>query len=244
MAVCALIAVTASLSGCGNDKKYVSVDNESTVTVTQTENTIVTTPENVTSNTEEINSTTFVETEHVKTEVASETVTDLENIRETTKIQQTSPAVTEKSTETATVTYEQMVANSQKNVVKYKKYCEEVLQGVNQIREDKGLEKLRLNDELSKAAMLRAMEMDYADKFSHLRPNGSKGFTILKEFNIKYTSAAENIACGYTTPAEVVKAWENSETHYNNMINESYTNIGIGYSLIDEKCYWVQLFAG
>lgn len=186
----------------------------------------------------------ITETETVVSETATEIIATTATVPAPVTEQQTSkPAVAETEKETQSITYDSLCEISVVNVQKYRAYSEKILENVNRIRKQENLSELKLNEELSKAAMLRALEMDYAGVFSHTRPNGNKGFTILKEFNVEYKAAAENIACGYYTAAEVVKAWENSTTHYKNMTNPKFTRLGVGYSRIGEKCYWVELFA-
>jgi uncharacterized protein YkwD len=65
---------------------------------------------------------------------------------------------------------------------------------------------------------------------------------MIKAFGISYRSAGENIAKGQSTPAQVVEAWWNSSGHRANILNSSYTQIGVGY-VADGK-YWVQMFIG
>lgn len=63
---------------------------------------------------------------------------------------------------------------------------------------------------------------------------------MIKNFGISYRAAAENIAKGQTTPEAVVNAWWNSEGHRKNMLNSSYTQIGVGY--VSDGNYWTQMF--
>ena len=47
---------------------------------------------------------------------------------------------------------------------------------------------------------------------------------------------------GYPTPQAVVDGWMNSEGHRANILNASYTVIGVGY--VPEGNYWTQMFIG
>ena len=78
--------------------------------------------------------------------------------------------------------------------------------------------------------------------FSHTSPTYGSPFDMMKSFGISYRAAGENIAKGQTTPAAVVNAWWNSEGHRQNMLNASFTQIGVGY-VADGK-YWTQMFIG
>ncbi len=99
---------------------------------------------------------------------------------------------------------------------------------------------LNLNEQLCVAACVRAVEMAYANKYSHTRPNGSKCFTVASE--MKISALAENIVYGYDSEDTVSLCWKYSLGHYKNMINSRFTEIGIGVFELDGVYYWVQLF--
>ena len=119
-------------------------------------------------------------------------------------------------------------------------YVKEVHKLVNEERAKEDLAPMALNSKLCKAAAERAAEL--ADTFSHYRPDGTLCFTILDEYNISYWGAGENIACYYTTPESVMTGWMNSEGHRENIMSNSFTDIGIGFYVKDGTRYWVQLF--
>ncbi|MFV0451363.1 MAG: CAP domain-containing protein [Propioniciclava sp.] len=58
-------------------------------------------------------------------------------------------------------------------------------------------------------------------------------------------AAGENIAYGQTTPAEVMDGWMNSSGHRANILNPSFTRLGVGrVEGADGRIYWVQVFGG
>ena len=65
---------------------------------------------------------------------------------------------------------------------------------------------------------------------------------MIKSFGISYKTAGENIAKGYKTPQAVVDGWMNSSGHRANILNASYTQIGVGY--VANGNYWTQMFIG
>lgn len=65
---------------------------------------------------------------------------------------------------------------------------------------------------------------------------------MMKSFGITYRTAVENIARGQATPAAVVNAWMNSAGHRANILNTSFTEIGVGY--VAPGNYWTQIFIG
>lgn len=108
-------------------------------------------------------------------------------------------------------------------------------------RAKEGLDPLTIDIKVQEAAQIRALEIETL--FSHTRPNGSSFSTVLKEQNISYKSAGENIAWGQRSPQDVVNAWMNSEGHRANIMNANYTKIGVGYSQNTQGTnYWSQLF--
>jgi uncharacterized protein YkwD len=76
--------------------------------------------------------------------------------------------------------------------------------------------------------------------FSHTSPTYGSPFDMIRDFDISYNSAGENIAQGQRSPEEVVQAWMNSEGHRANIMNGDYTHIGVGYN--ESGNYWTQMF--
>lgn len=121
-------------------------------------------------------------------------------------------------------------------------YVKQVVELVNKERNKNGLASLTMDSELNRAAALRAKET--VKSFSHTRPDGSSCFTALDEIGYSYFSAGENIAMGQSSPSEVVNAWMNSEGHRANILNSSFTKIGVGCHSNGSTLYWSQFFAG
>ena len=119
-------------------------------------------------------------------------------------------------------------------------FASQVLQLVNEERAKAGLQPLSTTSALSSAANKRAQEIKQS--FSHTRPDGSSTFTVLKEYNISYRTAGENIAYGQRTPQEVVTGWMNSPGHRANILNANFGKIGIGVHQSNGVYYWTQLF--
>lgn len=121
-------------------------------------------------------------------------------------------------------------------------FVDQVISKTNAERTKRGLAKLSKNTKLCQASQVRAKEI--VTKFSHTRPNGKTCFSILKDYSITYSTAGENIACGYATPADVVDGWMNSSGHRANILNKQYKSIGVGFYEKDGYRYWVQMFIG
>ena len=121
-------------------------------------------------------------------------------------------------------------------------YENEVIRLVNEIRAENGLKPLTANWELSRVARYKSQDMADNRYFSHTSPTYGTPFQMIKAFGLSYRSAGENIAYGYRTPKAVVDGWMNSSGHRANILNASYTQIGVGY--VAGGHYWTQMFIG
>lgn len=119
----------------------------------------------------------------------------------------------------------------------------QVINLTNQQRKKRGLPPLKANWELSRVARYKAQDMRDKNYFSHTSPTYGSPFTMIKNFGLSYSSAAENIAAGQSTPQSVVNAWMNSPGHRANILNPNYTEIGVGYAKGGSYgYYWSQMF--
>ena len=125
------------------------------------------------------------------------------------------------------------------------RYKAEVLYYTNQARASHGLAALSpAAANLSQAAQVRANETIIS--FSHTRPNGSSAFTVLGEYSVNFSWAAENIAylsIDYSA-ADVVQMWMDSPGHRKNILNPNLKSLGVGYAVNGRLVYATQLFIG
>lgn len=121
-------------------------------------------------------------------------------------------------------------------------YESEVIRLVNEIRQQNGLRPLAANWELSRVARYKSQDMRDNGYFSHNSPTYGTPFQMISAFGLSYRTAGENIAKGYASPQAVVNGWMNSSGHRANILNASYTQIGVGY--VSKGNYWTQLFIG
>lgn len=121
-------------------------------------------------------------------------------------------------------------------------YEQEVIRLVNEIRAENGLNPLTYDWELSRVARYKSQDMKDNRYFSHTSPVYGSPFQMIKSFGLTYRTAGENIARGYATPQAVVNGWMNSSGHRANILNASFTRIGVGY--VAGGNYWTQMFIG
>lgn len=121
-------------------------------------------------------------------------------------------------------------------------YEREVIRLVNAERAKYGLAALTEDAALTRTARMKSQDMHDRGYFDHNSPTYGTPFQLMKSQGITYRTAGENIAMGYRTPEAVVNAWMNSSGHRANILNASYTKIGVGY--VESGNYWTQHFTG
>lgn len=123
-----------------------------------------------------------------------------------------------------------------------------IIEMVNQLRKEQGLNPVERNQVLTDAANIRAIETETS--FSHTRPNGLEPFTVLKQSGTEYPfiMAGENLAMAtyhrddeYMTQL-IFQGWVDSEDHYTTMINPDFEEIGVGVHYDGDILYVTQFF--
>ena len=124
-------------------------------------------------------------------------------------------------------------------------YQQQVLELVNKERSKNGLSPLTLDYSLSNVATKKSQDMINKNYFDHTSPTYGSPFDMMKQFGISYRSAGENIAKGQRTPQEVMNEWMNSAGHRANILNSSFTKLGVGIAKDSNgTLYWTQMFIG
>lgn len=128
----------------------------------------------------------------------------------------------------------------------------EVIRLVNVERAKRGLPPLQYNPTLEGSAQIYAEDMAEDGFFGHVSPEGETLEQRMEQSGFferfydrgcictEHYTLGENLARGQKTPDEVMKAWMNSPSHRDAILNPEFTDIGIGiYAGI-----WVQHFGG
>lgn len=97
----------------------------------------------------------------------------------------------------------------------------------NNNRGEYNLPPLIENASLSKAAYLKALDMEKNGYFNHVSPSGISPWHWFDLAGYNYRYAGENLAIGFIESEEVQKAWEASPAHEANIVNGKYQEIGI-----------------
>ena len=98
---------------------------------------------------------------------------------------------------------------------------------LNQDRAANGLTALKSNSQLTKLAENYALDMINRGYFSHYNPEGQSPFDRMNNAGIAYKTAGENLAIN-TSVTAAEKAFMNSSGHRANILNSTYTDVGIG----------------
>src|SRR3989339_482495 len=98
----------------------------------------------------------------------------------------------------------------------------------NDFRASLQLEPLQESAVLNQAAYNKAQDMLVQQYFAHLGPDGKRVSSWLKNAGYDYLMAGENLAIGFASADEVVEAWKNSPTHYANLVDPVWQDIGVG----------------
>lgn len=105
---------------------------------------------------------------------------------------------------------------------------EKIVEETNKERAKKGLSQLKISNSLNEAAVLKAKNMFEENYWAHFSPSGKDPWGFILGSGYKFSYAGENLARNFYTSEEVVKAWMNSPSHRENLLNANYQDIGIG----------------
>lgn len=118
-----------------------------------------------------------------------------------------------------------------------------VLVLTNKQRRAHGCAALRSSAPLRKAARSHTVSMALAGSMSHQLPGEARfSARITKAGYRGWRLVAENIARGFSTPADVVGAWMRSPSHRRNILNCRLRDLGVGVVLQDGQLWWTQDF--
>jgi hypothetical protein len=110
-------------------------------------------------------------------------------------------------------------------------YVEQVVELVNEARWENGqLPPLKGVDLLHNASQTRSDNMANRNFFAHCDlDTGASPWERMEAAGYSWNAAGENIAAGYSTPADVMSGWMESTGHRNNILSTNYREIGVGY---------------
>ena len=121
-------------------------------------------------------------------------------------------------------------------------FAQQIHRLLNEERSNAGVGALSLNNTLSRISYVRATEI--SSTWSHTRPDGSSWSTVFDQYGVSWGGGiAENLAyISYSDAADVVYSWMNSSGHKANILNGSYSEIGVGVYYSGGNYYICTLF--
>ena len=108
--------------------------------------------------------------------------------------------------------------------------AKKIIDLTNRIRQSVGVSLLTENNLLTQAAYNKAGDMLLNQYFAHIGPDKKTISDWLAGVNYKYAVAGENLAMGFSGAEEVVNGWVRSQTHYANLVDPDFSEIGVGLS--------------
>lgn len=118
----------------------------------------------------------------------------------------------------------------------------QLVEAHNKERAKDGLVPLTLESHLTEAAKVHAKDMAEHDVMTHDGSDGSNSAERVAKAGYHYLSTGENVAQGYRTVPEVMKAWMDSPPHKKNILAD-YSEIGLAVVYSETgKPYWCAEF--
>jgi uncharacterized protein YkwD len=106
---------------------------------------------------------------------------------------------------------------------------------------------LKWQAQTEQAALAQAQYLQQNNLFSHTGTNGSSVGDRLTATGYVWSTVGENIAAGHADLASVVKGWLDSPGHCVNVMNPSFTDLGVslvpGTSSNTYRTYWGMVLA-
>lgn len=103
-----------------------------------------------------------------------------------------------------------------------------IIASTNSLRAGLSLDSLKENQKLDQAAVKKIGDMFLNQYFAHTSPQNHDLEYFLRLAGYKnYVTVGENLAVGFDNSSEVMTAWKNSPTHYSNLVDPNYKEIGV-----------------
>ncbi|RGP58780.1 scp-domain-containing protein [Fusarium sporotrichioides] len=121
---------------------------------------------------------------------------------------------------------------------------QEVVHLINDERSANGCDRLASSSNLEIAAQEHSEDMAERNYFDHTTPEGLSFSDRLTNAGYLWSNAAENIAQGQSTPADVVRSWMENDGHRENILNCELEDTGVGAAQSQDGSWlWTQDFA-
>lgn len=117
------------------------------------------------------------------------------------------------------------------------KNSKEHFEFLNQYRTAAGGTELTWDDDLYESAQIRALELVEEYNNIHVRPDGTKYFSVTTRV------WGENTSMGFKTPKAAMQGFKDSKAHWKNLMDDRFTIAATACAQADDgTLYWVQHF--
>ncbi len=103
-----------------------------------------------------------------------------------------------------------------------------IVSDTNENRLIENLSVLKNSEVLNDAAKRKAEDMVKNGYFAHISPDGKTPWFWFSEVGYEFSNAGENLAVNFSDSKDITKAWMNSSFHRANILNQNFTEIGVG----------------
>lgn len=106
---------------------------------------------------------------------------------------------------------------------------------------------LRYSEELTKAAIVHAVDMARADRLDHAGSDGSDPRQRIARAGYVGGIVGENLASGFDRIEDLVRGWLDSPAHCSNIMEPRFEQMGAAFAFgngDNPALYWAQTFAG
>ena len=108
---------------------------------------------------------------------------------------------------------------------------QKIISQTNQLRASLSVPSLTENGKLDIAAALKVQDMFINQYFAHTSPSGlGLKYWLAQAGYSGYQTAGENLAVGFNSATDVMAAWKNSPSHYSNLVDPDFKEVGVGLS--------------
>jgi uncharacterized protein YkwD len=131
-------------------------------------------------------------------------------------------------------------------------YEQAIVEQTNEIRMKAGLSPLKRVSGLDNSSRYHVADMSNDNYFDHNTFDRTDGELVevcdtwnrIESFYTNWVALAENIAAGQRTPEMAMDGWMNSPDHRDNILSDSYWEIGVGFyeGYGEYRFYWGQNF--
>ena len=118
----------------------------------------------------------------------------------------------------------------------------ELMANLNAERKAHGLQPLKLNPALDKAAQKHACDNAKRHSTSHVSGDGSHLQHRLRRVGYDYQTAAENTGRGFASGKRAIEWWMDSPGHKKNILLRNVSEVGVGIAMSDapdSRLHWI-----